>query len=209
MSSNRAHTAMTVVYRVHNGLYVNLTNRCSCSCTFCLRNNADSVAGANSLWLEREPTADEVLAALGGFDVENCDELVFCGYGEPTEALDVLAEVARRVKARWDVPIRVNTNGQGSLICGRDIAPELAGIVDTVSISLNTPDADRYLELTRSRFGERAWQGMLDFAREARAYVPHVVMTTVATTITPEEEARCQAICDELGVSYRIRPWED
>jgi TatD family-associated radical SAM protein len=201
--------AMTVLYEVHNGLYVNLTNRCSCSCTFCLRNNADSVAGANSLWLEREPTADEVVAAFDGFDMDRYTEVVFCGYGEPTEAFDVLVPVARAVKERYGLPVRVNTNGQGSLICGRDIAPEFEGVADTVSVSLNTPDPKRYAELTRSRFGEPAFQAMLDFAREVRAYVPSVVLTTVATTITHEEEGLCQAICDDLGVTYRIRPWED
>ncbi|MED9927973.1 MAG: hypothetical protein U0J41_01080, partial [Slackia isoflavoniconvertens] len=83
------------------------------------------------------------------------------------------------------------------------------GIVDTVSISLNTPNADEYHELVRSQFGDAAFQGMLDFAREVRKYVPNVIMTTVETTISHEDEAKCQAICDELGVHYRIRAWVD
>ena len=147
------------------------------------------------------------MAAFEAFDVERYREVVFCGYGEPTEAFDLLVRVARAVKERYGKPIRVNTNGQGSLINGRDIAPELAGVVDSVSISLNSPDAARYQQIVRSRYGEEAFDGMLDFAREAARHVPQVTLTTVETTLTPEEEDRCRAICEELGVRYRIREW--
>lgn len=147
------------------------------------------------------------MAAFEAFDVERYREVVFCGYGEPTEAFDLLVRVAQAVKERYGKPIRVNTNGQGSLINGRDIAPELAGVVDSVSISLNSPDAARYQQIVRSRYGEEAFDGMLDFAREAARYVPEVTLTTVETTLTPEEEDRCRAICEELGVRYRIREW--
>ena len=95
------------------------------------------------------------------------------------------------------------------LVCGRDITPEFKGLIDTVSISLNTPNKERYHELVRSRFGDISYDAMLDFAKEAVKYVPNVVMTTVETTITHEEEKECQAICDRLGVKYRIRPFED
>lgn len=199
--------AMNILYDVHDGLYVNLTNRCSCNCTFCLREEADGAHGSGCLWLEREPTADEVLAAMEARDMSAYDEVVFCGYGEPTEAFETLKEVARGVKERWGLPVRINTNGQGSLICGRDITPELAGIVDALSISLNTPDAEDYLRLTRSRFGEEAFPAMLGFAEKAREHVPDVTMTTVATTITPGQEEECQRLCDSLGVRYRIRPF--
>ncbi len=201
--------AMNVLYPIGDKLYVNLTNRCSCDCTFCLRNAADGAHGSDTLWLVREPSFEEVMAAFDDYAMEDVTEVVFCGYGEPTCAFDRLVAVARAVKERWGKPVRVNTNGQGSLICGRDIAPELEGVVDALSISLNTPDAARYLELTRSRFGEEAFPAMLDFGRRARAYVPDVTLTTVATTLSPEEEQTCQRLCDELGVRYRIRPWVD
>lgn len=161
------------------------------------------------LWLEHEPSFEEVMAAFDKQDMSAYEEVVFCGYGEPTCAFETLKQVAAEVKRRYDMPVRVNTNGQGSLINGRDIAPEFKGIVDTVSISLNTPNADEYHELVRSKFGDAAFQGMLDFAREVRKYVPNVIMTTVETTISHEDEAKCQAICDELGVRYRIRAWVD
>lgn len=201
--------AMTILYEVHNGLYVNLTNRCSCACTFCVRQTDDSVGKSDTLWLEHEPSFEEVMEAFKAFDMSKYEELVFCGFGEPTEAFDILKRVAAEAKRRWNIPIRVNTNGQGSLINGRDIAPEFEGLVDTISISLNTPNAEEYLKLTRSRFGEKAFPAMLEFAREVKKYVPNVVMSTVGTTITHEEEQQCQAICDELSVTYRIRPWID
>ena len=198
---------MTILYRVHRGLYVNLTNRCSCACTFCVRGLADSVGEAESLWLSHEPTYEEVVEAFGAFDMGEFEEVVFCGFGEPTEAWDTLKRVARYVKDAFGLPTRVNTNGLGSLICGRDIAPEFEGIIDTVSISLNAPDAQTYQKIVRSEFGDRSFDAMLDFAREVKRFVPHVVMTTVDTTISHDGEARCREICEKLGVRYRIRAW--
>lgn len=200
---------MTILYQVHNNLYVNMTNKCPCACTFCLRQTRDEMEQSGSLWLEREPTVEEVKAAFADWDVESFDEVVFCGFGEPTERIDDLLEVAAFVKQTYGKPTRVNTNGLGSLIHGRDIAPLFQDKIDTVSISLNTPNAEEYNKLTRSKFGIAAFQGLLDFAGEVRRYVPKVVMTTVETTISKEEEAQCRAICEELGVSYRIRPFED
>jgi radical SAM enzyme (TIGR04100 family) len=201
--------SMTILYKVHNNLYVNLTNRCSSACTFCLRQTRDHMEDSGSLWLEREPSVDEVKEEFNKFDMSLFQEVVFCGFGEPTERFDDLIEIARFIKEKYDKPIRINTNGQGDLICGRRIAPDMEGLIDTISISLNTPDADRYHDLVRSQFGEKAFDAMLAFAKDARQYVPHVVLSTVDTTLTKEEEAQCQKICDDLGVTYRIRPWED
>ena len=200
---------MEILYRVHQGLYVNLTNRCSSACTFCLRQSMDRMGESGSLWLEREPTAQEVIAEFDKWDLSEFREIVFCGFGEPTCALPVLLETAAWLKANNAPPIRVNTNGQGSLIAGRDISGELAACVDTVSISLNHPDPVKYQELVRSRFGDEAFPAMLDFAKRCAQAGIHVVMTTVATTITHEEEDRCRAICREIGAEYRIRPWEE
>ncbi|MEF2587119.1 MAG: TIGR04100 family radical SAM protein [Butyrivibrio sp.] len=200
---------MTILYKVHNNLYVNLTNKCPCACTFCLRQTRDHMEDSGVLWLEKEPTVDEVIADFANFNMDDYDEVVFCGFGEPTERIDVLLEVAAYVKKTYNKPTRINTNGLGNLVNGRDITPELKGLIDTVSISLNTPNKERYYELTRSKFGIDSFDAMIDFAKEAVKYVPHVVMTTVATTITKEEEAECQRICDNIGVKYRIRPFED
>ena len=107
----------TIVYPVYEGLYVNLTNRCSCACTFCIRQSASGVGldgngGANNLWLDHEPSFEEVMAAIEEQDMSRYRELVFCGYGEPTYALDVLKPVAAEVKRRYGLPVRVNTNCQ-------------------------------------------------------------------------------------------------
>lgn len=200
---------MTIVYEVHSGLYVNLTNRCPCACTFCLRQTMDRVGNSGGLWLEHEPSAEEIKAAMRQRDMSKYEEVVFCGFGEPTERLDVLLEIAAFVKENWGLPTRINTNGLGDLVNGESIAPRLRGLIDTVSISLNTPNAGRYLELTRSKFGEGSFEAMLTFARSCVGAVSKVVMTTVDTTITKEEEAKCAAICADIGAVYRIRPWED
>lgn len=200
---------MEILYKVHNNLYVNLTNKCPCVCTFCLRQNMDHVGESKSLWLEREPSAEEVIAEFAKFDMSRFNEVVFCGFGEPTEAFEVLKKVAAFVKETYHMPIRLNTNGLGNLVNGRDITPEMEGLIDTVSISLNTPNADRYHELVRSKFGDKSFDAMLDFARSSTKYVSNVVMTTVDTTITKEEEEECRRICDSIGAKYRIRPWED
>jgi TatD family-associated radical SAM protein len=162
----------------------------------------------HTLWLEREPALEEVLEEFSKFPMEKYEEVVFCGFGEPTERLDVLLQVAAFVKKTYQKPIRLNTNGQADLIWSRDVTPQLQGLVDTISISLNTPDAKKYQELVRSRFGEQSYEAMLTFAKNAAKYVPKVVMTTVETTLTKEEEEACRRLCEQLGVTYRIRAWE-
>ena len=200
---------MEILYKVHNNLYINLTNRCPYSCTFCLRQKMDKVGESDTLWLIREPTAEEVIEEFKKWDVDGFHEIVFCGFGEPTEAFDVLKKVAEFIKSKYNKPIRLNTNGVGSLINKRNIAPELKGLIDTVSISLNNPDPEEYAKLVRSKYGVKSFQEMIDFAKECKKYVPNVVMSTVDTTISHEEEKKCKEICDKIGAEYRIRPWED
>lgn len=200
---------MNVVYEVKDGLYVNLTNRCPCSCTFCIRNNGDGVYGSDSLWLEREPEAAEVIEAVENADPRRFKELVFCGYGEPTERLDTMLDVARYVKKTYpEMSVRVNTNGLADLIAGKPVAASFAGLFDTVSISLNAATKEEYVELCRPKFGEAAYQAMLDFAKEVSGYVQRVVMTVVAT---PETEQRkidaCKKICEVLGLEFRVRQY--
>ena len=200
---------MTIVYRVGRGLYVNLTNRCPCACTFCIRQNGAGVYGSDSLWLEREPTADEVIAAIEEEDRSSFDELVFCGYGEPTERLDELLAVARRVRAGFpQLPIRVNTNGLADLIAGGPTAGRFAGLVDALSVSLNAPTAEEYVRLCRPKFGAAAYEALQKFAKEAKAYVPSVTMTVVGTPdMTPDRIAACREVCDRIGVPLRVRAY--
>ena len=200
---------MTILYEVHGNLYVNLTNRCPCACTFCLRQTRDHMEESGVLWLEHDTTLEELIAAFQKTDLSNYQEVVFCGFGEPTEALEVLLGGAKYVKERYPNPIRINTNGLGNLIHGTDITPRFEGLIDTISISLNTPNEEEYHKLVRSKFGEQSFDAMLDFAEKCTRHVPRVVMTTVSTTISHEEEEACRSICQRIGAEYRIRPWED
>ena len=201
---------MVITYPLKSGLYVNLTNRCPCACVFCLRQNSPGVFGTDSLWLDHEPSVDEVVSSIASRNLDDFTELVFCGYGEPTERLDDLLAVAKHVKGiRPDMLVRINTNGLSDLIHGRPTAARLKGLVDTVSISLNTPDPEEYLKICRPKFGMGSWQAMLDFAASCKEYVPDIVMTIVGEPVTtPEVQAKCKAITDRLGVRLRIRPYE-
>lgn len=200
---------MTIVYVIKNSLYVNLTNRCTCACTFCLRQNGDGVFGSDSLWLEREPSYEEVIEDFKKYNLDEYDEVVFCGYGEPTERLDCLLKVAAWIKSQSGISIRINTNGLSDLSHQKQTAPLFKGLIDTVSISLNTDNQDTYLKLTRSKFGIGSFDAMLKFAEECKKYVPHVVMTVVDVVTSPQEQKNCKAICDRLGVTLRIRPYEE
>ena len=200
---------MTVTYRVGDGLYVNLTNRCPCACTFCIRQNGDGVYGSDSLLHEREPTVDEVCASIEK-NLGTCRELVFCGYGEPTERLDALLEVAAWFrKMHSDIPIRVNTNGLSDLIAGEPTARRFKGLVDTVSISLNAPTAEEYAALCRPKFGLAAYPALLKFAEAVKGFVKDVTLTVVGTeSLTPEKEEACRRVAAEHGLPLRVRRFE-
>ena len=201
---------MTITYQVKQSVYVNLTNRCPCNCTFCLRHNGPGVFGSGPLWLEREPTLEETIESLGQWDYERFREVVFCGYGEPTERLDVLLAAAAHLKERDPaLRVRVNTNGLSDLIHGKPTAPLFVGKVDCLSISLNTDDPAEYLSVCRPKFGAAAYPAMLKFTQEAAALLPSVVMTVVGEPITSlEKQERCRQIAEGLGARLRVRPYE-
>ena len=155
-----------ITYDYYGSLYINMTNRCDCHCVFCIRDQDASALGG--LWLQEEPTKEAVLEEILAHDLTPYAEIVFCGYGEPTCRADDLFWICDQLHAagRADLPpIRLNTNGHGSLINHRDITPELAGRLDAVSVSLNGSDQEEYLRLTRPGAGEKGWQAMLDFVR--------------------------------------------
>lgn len=200
---------MTITYPVKNGIYVNMTNRCPCACTFCLRQNSDSVYGSEPLWLDREPTVDEVCASIDKWDLTKYSEIVFCGYGEPTERLDDLLEVAKYIKSKSDIKIRINTNGLSDLIRGERTAPKLKGLIDTVSISLNATNKEDYFNTVRPKFGIDSYDAMLRFTKDCADYVPNVVMTVVDVVTSPKQQEQSRQICESLGATLRIRPFEE
>ena len=199
---------MTITYPVNKGLYINMTNRCPCNCTFCLRHNADGVYGSDSLWLDREPTVEEVCDSVDTWDLTQFEEVVFCGYGEPTERLEDLLLVAKYIKDKQDIKIRINTNGLADLIWQKQTASQLKGLIDTVSISLNTPNKEDYLKVVRPKFGVGSYDAMLNFAKDCTAYVPNVVMTVVDVVTSKEEQEQCRRICENIGATLRVRPFE-
>ena len=200
---------MTITYRVKNGIYVNMTNRCPCACTFCLRHNGEGVYGSDSLWLEREPTVQEVCESIDAWDLTKYSEIVFCGYGEPTERLEDLLKVAAHIKAKSDIKIRVNTNGLADLIWNEQTAPKLKGLIDTVSISLNATNKEDYFKIVRPKFGMESYDAMLKFTKDCTNYVPNVIMTVVDVVTTKEEQDLCRKICESVGATLRIRPYEN
>lgn len=195
---------ITITYTVGDSLYVNTTNRCSNSCDFCVRSHGEALYG--DLWLDREPTKEEILADIERREPEKFPELVFCGYGEPTERQDDIVWVMRELKKKHpNLKIRINTNGQADLINGRDTTPELEGLVDTLSISLNCANAESYQKVCHSEFGEKAFDALIDYARRAKKYVPKVVFSVVRGSIPDSDIDICQKIADDAGVTLRVR----
>ena len=198
---------MTITYEVGNGLYVNVTNRCTNACEFCVRQTADGTYG--ELWLDTEPTKEQILEDILSRDLTAYNELVFCGYGEPTVRLHDILWVCEQIKAASPISIRINTNGHANLINGRNVCPELAGRIHTLSISLNATNAADYVALCHPIQGEAAYQAMLDFAKEAAGYVTEVILTIVDKDKTVDEIEQCKAIAADLGVTLRIRSFID
>lgn len=190
---------MTVAYPIGNKLYLNLTNRCTNDCEFCIRRGSKGMEGHN-LWLEHEPDYAEVIEAIG--DPRKYEEVVFVGFGEPLTRIDLVKDVAKWLKEQG-MRVRVDTNGHGNLIHGRNIVPELEGLVDTVSISLNATTPEKYDAVCHSVYGLEAYQAMLDFAREAKQYIPRVIMSVV--DYGDIDVANAREITDKLGVELRVR----
>ena len=141
-------------------------------------------------------------------DLSKYDEIVFCGYGEPTERLDDLLEVAKYIKSKSDIKIRINTNGLADLIWGEKTAPKLKGLIDTVSVSLNATNKEDYFKVVRPKFGIESYDAMLRFTKDCVDYVPNVVMTVVDVVTSPEQQELSRKICESIGATLRIRPFE-
>lgn len=201
--------AMNVFYEVGNNLYVNLTNKCPCACTFCIRNHADGAYGSDPLWLEHEPSLEEIFAEMDKLDIAKYKEIVFCGYGEPTCRLDILIKVADELKARPYCPLlRINTNGLGDLINGKSIAKELCGVLDTISVSLNAGTKDEYMKVTRPKF-DNAWEAMQKFTADCVAQKSARVIMSVVDVIPAEQIESARNIAESLGAELRIRTYDE
>ncbi len=198
---------LTFVYAVHDNLYINLTNRCPCNCTFCIRHNGDGAYGSDSLWLEREPTCEEVIGEFDKYDMSKFSEIVFCGYGEPMERAEDVAFISKELKKRYpDKLIRLNTNGLSDKIHGKPTAHLLKDAADIVSISLNSGNAEDYNKVTRPKWAD-SFEALLRFAEDCKKYVPKV-MFTVVDVISEREINESKAVSEKLGIPLRIRPYD-
>ncbi|MCI8325485.1 MAG: radical SAM protein [Clostridia bacterium] len=205
----------TYVYTLYGNIYVNLTNRCSNACDFCIRNHESTMDGrtfashkgegdgAYDLWLDKEPDYEDVAAQLKGLDFSQYKEMVFCGYGEPAYRFDLIERLCDYAHARG-LRTRINTNGQGSKILGRDIAPDMVKCIDTINVSLNAVDAASYQNLCHSIYGESSFDIMLDFARECVKCGGNVVLSIV-DCVPAEQIERAKVIAEQVGATLRVR----
>jgi len=192
-----------IAYDFRGNLYLNSTTKCTAHCVFCTRETTGDFRGLNLMLTEStEPSAADLVAAAG--DVSRWGEIVFCGYGEPTIRLDVLVEAAKKLREKG-ARIRLNTNGHGSLFHGRDIVPELAPILDSISISLDAPDEATYLKLVRPDAGPAAWKAVQDFIRSCVGKIPRVVATAVGVPGVDLEAVK--NISQSLGAEFQARQY--
>lgn len=189
-------------YGLGGNLYINLTNRCNNSCAFCIKYRSRKFEGSFDLWLEKEPSAQEVIGSLP--DVSGYGQVVFCGYGEPLIRLEAVKEIAKYLKEKG-ANVRIDTDGQANFFHGRNIVPELAALVDEVNISLNAQDADTYIKLCRPVFGKASYRAVLDFSAKAKEIIPKVVLTAVA--LPGVDADKCRKIAEDIGVEFRLRPY--
>jgi TatD DNase family protein len=191
----------TISYIIDTNLYLNITNRCTNACVFCIRNKAREFQGEHKLWLDHEPDTAEILGSVG--DPNHYHEIVFCGYGEPLIRLETVKEVSRAIKAKGPTKIRVNTNGHANLFYQRNILPELKGLVDRVSVSLNAENDAVYNAICNSFFGSPAFPAVVSFIIEAKKYIPEVEASAVDLPQVDIEKAK--KLAEGLGVPFRVR----
>ncbi|MCK8826717.1 TatD family nuclease-associated radical SAM protein [Natroniella acetigena] len=198
---------MTIAYQIGDRLYLNLTNQCSNDCKFCIRRFQAGVGGYE-LWFDQEPAVEEIIAELKEEDIEDYQEVVYCGYGEPLVRVDALVASSKFLKENYpEVKIRLNTNGQANLIHQKNVAPKLEGLVDIISISLNTATASSYQELCQSEFGAEAFRAIIEFIKESKQFIPKVIISVVDHSDVDIAAAR--EIAEELDVEFRVRSFSE
>ncbi|MDR2192818.1 MAG: TatD family nuclease-associated radical SAM protein [Endomicrobium sp.] len=193
-----------IAYTLGNNLYLNITNRCMMACPYCIKHKwADDFHGSG-LKLEKEPTAEEAIKSIG--DPKKYGEIIFCGYGDALVKPETVKEIAQWLKDKG-AKVRINTAGLANRYHSKNILPELKGLIDVVSISLNGSSPKEHNQLNRPMFGEESFDEIIKFAKEAKKYIPEVVITTVA--LPGLDVSKIEKIAKEAGVSFRLRPYLD
>lgn len=194
-----------IIYTLEGGTYFNITNKCPCNCAFCIRSKGEAVGDAKRLWHDVEPTLDDIKNAVDNYDFSDVEEVIFCGYGEPTNAYDNLIATAKYLKEiKPSLKLRLNTNGLSDLINEKETAKEICSVIDIVSISLNDPTSEKYDKITRNIFPGKAFDAMIKFTKECVKYCDNVVMTVV-DVISEEDIEKSRQICEECGAKFRVR----
>lgn len=198
-----------IIYKYYGGVYLNITNKCPCNCAFCIRSKGDAVGDAKEMWFDTEPTIEEIKKAIDDYDFSDVDKAVFCGYGEPTCALDNMIEAADYIRTvNPNIKLRVNTNGLSDLINGKPTAELICRHFDSVSVSLNEPDSEKYDKITRNPYNGKAFDAMLQFTKDCVAYCDDVRMTVV-DVISPEDIEKSRKVCESTGAKFRVRSYEN
>lgn len=198
----------SLAYTYQDGRYINLTSRCPTACAFCIKFSWDYLYRGYNLKLKSDPSEEEILEAAGP-DFSIYSEMVFCGYGESTYRLEAMKSLAGAFRARGARRIRLNTIGLGNLIHGRDIVPELARFLDAVSISLNTMDPKKYVEIHRPlpEYRDRALASACQFARSCAKRIPDTTVTAVS--LPGIDVGPVREFAASIGVPFRLRPHLD
>jgi TatD family-associated radical SAM protein len=193
---------MTITYELQDNLYINVTNKCPNACDFCVRNLEN--AFEHDLWLQKDPTASEIISEVFSRDLSKYKQVVFCGFGEPLENIDEVIEVSKVIKEKLDIKIRINTNGLANKIHAVDVTPSFKKLIDSVSISLNAKNAEEYDAICHSIYGKGAFYELLDFARKCKANVKEVQLSVV-DCLPKEDIEACEEIANSIGIKLKVR----
>ncbi len=194
-----------IIYTFEGSPYFNITNKCPCRCVFCVRDKKDVVGEAEKMWHDSQPTFADVKAAVDSFDWSGYDRAVFCGYGEPTNALDLLLETAAYMKQiHPEIKLRLNTNGLSDLVNDKPTAELICKNIDAVSVSLNEMTSEKYDKITRNIFPGRAFDALLKFTSDCVKCGADVRMTVV-DVISDEDIETARKICKSTGANFLVR----
>ncbi|GHT45296.1 hypothetical protein AGMMS49936_02310 [Endomicrobiia bacterium] len=194
----------TVSYVFEGNLYLNITNRCMMACPYCIKHKWANKFNGNNLKLEREPSHQEVIESIG--DPTKYKEVIFCGYGDSLIDVEAVKKIAKWIKEHKGM-VRINTSGLANRYHSKNILPELKGLVDVISISLNGSNPKEYNKLNRPMFKEESFDEVLKFAKEAKNYIPKVVVTVVE--FPGFDVSKVEKLAKEIGVWFRARPYLD